>query len=162
MPPIKASQALDWGRLPDSFEHHGIKGQHWGEKHGPPYPLKPEVSNRISKGEIDRDKGVYISPGAATMLAMMTIPPIISFIHKEKMKTMDNSKVKEVTKRRAHEQIDPETGLYLNNEKESIDDAYKKVNPLYGRGDEYENNCALCTIATAFRIKGYDVVAGNH
>ena len=29
--------------------HHGIKGQHWGEKHGPPYPLGTEVHNRVVK-----------------------------------------------------------------------------------------------------------------
>ena len=23
----------------DSLEHHGIKGQKWGDKNGPPYPL---------------------------------------------------------------------------------------------------------------------------
>lgn len=28
-------------RLPENSElyHHGIKGQHWGVKNGPPYPL---------------------------------------------------------------------------------------------------------------------------
>lgn len=22
--------------------HHGVKGQRWGERNGPPYPLKPK------------------------------------------------------------------------------------------------------------------------
>lgn len=29
--------------------HHGIKGQKWGVKHGPPYPLKQETSQRVQK-----------------------------------------------------------------------------------------------------------------
>ncbi len=29
--------------------HHGIKGQKWGVKHGPPYPLKQETSQQVRK-----------------------------------------------------------------------------------------------------------------
>lgn len=31
--------------------HHGIKGQHWGVKNGPPYPLDRKVSASIKRGE---------------------------------------------------------------------------------------------------------------
>lgn len=31
------------------LSHHGIQGQHWGVKNGPPYPLKPEVSKKVQK-----------------------------------------------------------------------------------------------------------------
>nr|DAG44126.1 MAG TPA: hypothetical protein [Caudoviricetes sp.] len=31
------------------LEHHGIKGQQWGVKHGPPYPINSEKSNLIIK-----------------------------------------------------------------------------------------------------------------
>ena len=31
------------------LEHHGIKGQRWGKKNGPPYPLADAVHNRIVK-----------------------------------------------------------------------------------------------------------------
>lgn len=31
------------------LKHHGIKGQKWGTKHGPPYPLDDNVSDRIKK-----------------------------------------------------------------------------------------------------------------
>ena len=27
-----------------SLKHHGIKGQHWGQKNGPPYPLSDDIS----------------------------------------------------------------------------------------------------------------------
>lgn len=31
--------------------HHGIKGQHWGVKNGPPYPLDQKVSKAIKAGK---------------------------------------------------------------------------------------------------------------
>ena len=31
--------------------HHGIKGQHWGVKNGPPYPLDQKVSRAIKAGK---------------------------------------------------------------------------------------------------------------
>lgn len=33
--------------------HHGIKGQKWGVKNGPPYPLKKGLSNSKSNGTIN-------------------------------------------------------------------------------------------------------------
>ena len=31
------------------LSHHGIQGQHWGVRNGPPYPLKAEVSKKVQK-----------------------------------------------------------------------------------------------------------------
>ncbi len=40
-----------------SLYHHGIKGQSWGVKHGPPYPLSTKTHNRIiKKGEASDDE----------------------------------------------------------------------------------------------------------
>lgn len=33
----------------DELYHHGIIGQHWGTRNGPPYPLNQKVSNKIQK-----------------------------------------------------------------------------------------------------------------
>lgn len=33
--------------FPDKLIHEGIKGQKWGVKHGPPYPLKASVSAKV-------------------------------------------------------------------------------------------------------------------
>lgn len=38
-----------------SLAHHGIIGQHWGTRHGPPYPLDRETSNSVkSKGQREK------------------------------------------------------------------------------------------------------------
>jgi len=43
--------------------HHGIKGQSWGVKHGPPYPLSERTHKRIvKKGEASDDKTKQNNP----------------------------------------------------------------------------------------------------
>ncbi len=45
-------------RLPSYLCHHGIKGQHWGVKNGPPYPLDAKISRDIKAGKNeDRHQG---------------------------------------------------------------------------------------------------------
>ena len=36
--------------------HHGVKGQKWGVRHGPPYPLEKGLSNSKSNGTIKSTK----------------------------------------------------------------------------------------------------------
>lgn len=36
------------------LSHHGIKGQHWGEKNGPPYPLSQRIHNAVVRGKQKR------------------------------------------------------------------------------------------------------------
>lgn len=33
----------------DFIEHHGVMGQHWGKKYGPPYPLKTSTAIAVSR-----------------------------------------------------------------------------------------------------------------
>lgn len=40
-------------KLEDWLKHHGIKGQKWGERRGPPYPLTPEAKSYKEKPPID-------------------------------------------------------------------------------------------------------------
>lgn len=42
-------------RLSRYLCHHGIKGQKWGERHGPPYPLDKTVSRDIRSHRINSD-----------------------------------------------------------------------------------------------------------
>ena len=36
------------------LQHHGIKGMHWGEQNGPPYPLSTKVHNMVIRGREKR------------------------------------------------------------------------------------------------------------
>ena len=41
--------AFEYEIVDDVLEHHGIEGQKWGIKHGPPYPLDRKTSKAIKK-----------------------------------------------------------------------------------------------------------------
>ena len=41
----------DMDELEDYLMHHGIEGQKWGVRHGPPYPLDRKTSSEIKKGK---------------------------------------------------------------------------------------------------------------
>lgn len=56
------------------FQHHGVKGQHWGKRNGPPYPLSGPNKERAkksykkpSKAEIKGGKTVVSSEEAERM-----------------------------------------------------------------------------------------------
>lgn len=52
---------LEWVYSEEVLAHHGILGQKWGKRHGPPYPLSSKVSKAIKKGRISSGK-----PGGAS------------------------------------------------------------------------------------------------
>lgn len=42
------------------LSHHGIKGQKWGKKNGPPYPLDSKTAERVkSKSKVTKRKTVH-------------------------------------------------------------------------------------------------------
>lgn len=45
-PEILEEDDLEYGGY---LSHHGIKGQKWGHRNGPPYPLKPEAHSKAEK-----------------------------------------------------------------------------------------------------------------
>lgn len=46
----------------NSLTHYGIPGMHWGERNGPPYPLKPSVHNAVVSSAKDK-KNARVSGG---------------------------------------------------------------------------------------------------
>lgn len=41
-----------------SLEHHGVKGQSWGKKNGPPYPLDRGKDGRVTKTQKKKKQGL--------------------------------------------------------------------------------------------------------
>ena len=42
------------------LSHHGVKGQKWGKKNGPPYPLDSKTAERVkSKAKVIKRKTVH-------------------------------------------------------------------------------------------------------
>lgn len=166
--------------------HHGIKGQKWGVRNGPPYPLKPSVKSTIRK---KKHLGYQVS-GFANLSASEDER---SYRVMEKMSklTSDFQKTPEgnalLAKQREHvenmEKNSPQRfgeiyrtavkyGGSLNREPISdnprvigtLSEALSNTNKYFNTA-EGNVNCASCAIAGVLRRKGinaYAKPAGNY
>lgn len=120
--------------------HHGIPGQKWGKRNGPPYPLtKHSISERkaLDKStqkhynkEKNIERGRYF---VGSVLGDIGDKPVSEFISGSagKFKTLDRP--------------------------ESVEEVLRNVNPTRSH-----NNCFNCVVAATARLCGLDVTArGN-
>lgn len=147
----------------DYIEHHGIKGQQWGVKHGPPYPLSKPMSNKIKK---------YKTIASSSR----------SEQEKETVKALEKIAKREWLNKKAYEGFEPEKAMldkYLKYkikrvEESSRDDSgyYRIQGPHSMEQDsantnpgwdlkyiQTTNNCLLSSVAYNMRRRGYDVIA---
>ena len=154
----------------DELYHHGILGQRWGKKNGPPYPLgasdhsssekkagwrkslSDSSDNKKEKrhGLTDTQKKVlkYGAMAAGTCLVAYGTYKLYS----------------------GFGEIDPETGFRLLRKKESSLESLGKCNPglvrYWSKTKNLEmikgssTNCMLCTTNYELRQRGFDVHAG--
>lgn len=177
--PIKQVDTLDY------LSHHGIKGQKWGVRHGPPYPLtaqakakaypkKDKGSTRFGSQEDDSgkkksglniDKKTLAKVAAISAVAAATLivaPKIIRAVQSKGGSGLSlSANADKLLAGRETEKIDPDTGLYLKKEDLGINDDLKKINPNFKKGEAFQYNCALCTAAMEMRRRGYDVAASG-
>lgn len=154
--------------------HHGIKGQKWGVKNGPPYPLNAsdksasekrlssnKKTNKVSKldnfikgwNDLDED-----TKGKIVELSAFTITTLVAHTVANRLATKKNFKVlKDLYDNRDIEKLEDIPKLKT---KMSTEENMKKVNPDYP-GPGTTTNCMLCTTAMAMREKGYDVQANK-
>ena len=156
--------------------HHGIKGQKWGKRNGPPYPLSDAKHNKVvkraskgskkvsgkAKGWNDWDddtKAAAIELGLLSVFALgyYAIPAIKNGINNSKA----NKKAKEKINQRNEKNYDPDTGFYKLNKTPTIEEAAKSVNPRYKQKNatNARSNCVYCSTAYEMRRRGYDVIA---
>lgn len=116
------------------LSHHGIQGQHWGVKNGPPYPLKAEVSQRIQKkGKADveyRKKRDELKKGNKRVKTE-------GFSEEEMLSNEPISDFKELSRM-----------------------AHQANGGRFGQ-EEYSNNCSKCSSTLELIKRGYDVTAGG-
>lgn len=149
------------------LEHHGIKGQKWGVRNGPPYPIgegRKQASKLIvgyeplkyksKTGRVLKDFGIAMArqtaamliPGAATAMNAKSIADFTKHNLDSKdyvKKQGDFEKIKDIPK--------------IPKDAQSIKTDLKVVNPSSGSGRV--NNCAYCVAAFEMRQRGYDVEA---
>lgn len=163
--------------------HHGIKGQKWGVRRGPPYPLKQVTSNvkaKSVKTDSDgkykralRDKGKACYNRVKNMpissrragsneeliaYAAMTALTAAGILVSRKVSL--NRDIKYLEKKKNEWGINSLDSLPRIKGKMLASQSVKKVNPGYP-GDGRTMNCTFCTTAMALREKGYDVTAAT-
>ena len=157
-------------RTEDFLAHHGIKGQKWGVKNGPPYPLGYNDHNTAEKranpkGKLDNyaDNKVGSSKKAGMMEAVIVDLAVLAAYY-----GLATLAVKAADKRRTKQFEDEYYGQRkINTLKDapkidpssmSMNDHMSKINPDYPDPGSVQN-CMFCTTAMAMRMKGYDVQA---
>lgn len=80
----------------DELEHHGVKGQSWGERNGPPYPLSRGKDGRITKTQ-KKKKASLLARAKAAVTGKKTTS--------RSSKGSKSAKTKESKKEETNEQI---------------------------------------------------------
>ena len=169
-------------RMKNELKHHGVKGQKWGERNGPPYPLdynahSAEEKKYMKGPKQKKAKGDFIaSPFEAIAIANEESDRRLElFIDKHRN---DDSQIGRVI--RVLDRVKDETFYdYTISRVEDHGDGYKrsiddiknekvrkrdydkvldKINPGYPKEGK-TSNCAYCAAAMEIASRGYDIVA---
>lgn len=169
----------------DHLEHHGIKGQSWGVRNGPPYPLKPSQHSAAEKKESSSglNKKGDATVAAAYLLAFAAAHITASAVARgaeelQKMNFRKNNptgqqlytewapeseqkwyKENREKEREFAKKVTKESDLKKKENPGTPEEDMAAVNPNYRRGREYQANCMYCAAAFDLRRRGYDVQA---
>lgn len=122
--------------------HHGIKGQHWGVRRGPPYPLGTQT--RSDSENLRRSGGLGESE------------------KKSEIGTIGDSGTAKSKVTKDAEGIAKKYGFSIKSVPSTVGEDIKNANPdWYNHQDDkrWLNNCSHSCVAFAARRKGLDVVA---
>ena len=156
----------------DYLSHHGIQGQKWGKKNGPPYPLSAGAHSSAEKkamyGNSDQSKKDSNTKSGLAFAAVMalnivTLNPIGLAMNTKRLIDYGRAKTNGALEKTRTEKltIDKKTGLRLKDKECTPEEDMKHINPEYRNFDtNTKNNCMLCTTAYELRRRGYDVRAG--
>lgn len=96
------------------FEHHGILGQKWGKKNGPPYPLDYD---KLSPEERSKDKERAVSEG-----------DVSSATYKNNMRYFSNQELRDIeTRYKINQSIKALNAQQINAGKKNLDDTIAKL-----------------------------------
>lgn len=170
----------------DYMAHHGILGQKWGKRNGPPYPLDAKSHSASEKkagwrksldksksashtkrttsgnNDEDGDDKFHLTENqkkAIKIGAAATATILVAYggYRLTKSGKIDVTKLASI----AGKLIDKTTGLEKLANPETISDTLKAVNPKYSDFDRrYNMNCGNCAIAFEARLRGFNVEAG--
>lgn len=162
--------------------HHGILGQKWGKRNGPPYPLsegahsssekKAGYKKSIGGG---RNESLYNRSKQSNKQGGFSLDDYDEEEQELMKELMDDEgfreafevsdedyenfkKTKNTQGSFKNESVDPETGFKLKKKDTPPQKDLKVVNPTYKDGGvEARNNCVYCSATFEMRRRGYDV-----
>ena len=141
----------------NELRHHGIKGQKWGVRNGPPYPLKESKKSQKEKKlqkTLSKTTGGAVSDIALPSLAS-SAAVLASVVAVRVMAHLNM-----VNERNEHLKFNksPIKQIKTPHTEEQDQEAINKVGFDSGKPG-YRMNCAMCTTAYELRRRGYDVKA---
>lgn len=146
------------------LEHHGIDGQKWGVRRGPPYPIgsgSKTFNGQHTRSDLIKRRNRHDKYTDWHEKWMIRSNSVL----KARDKEAETLKKNYIKNRAKNCQIDEKTGLYekdLYGKKYTSDVDVQFVNieknsPARGP----RNNCALCSLTYDLRRRGSEVIANN-
>lgn len=159
--------------------HHGILGQKWGERNGPPYPLNSSQKSSVEKKKESNNtkySGEYNIKNYKTPMREITKANVKGFIEgfiggtllgpffsianlavtAKNLHKYYGDKKDYTKKEGEHEKV---SQLKKKEVKTTSEEDVRLINPRIGQQKGRVNNCVCCTIAMEMRNRGYDVQA---
>ncbi len=135
--------------------HHGIKGQKWGVRNGPPYPLADNAHSSSEKtaGGLMTTLAIYTATNVALLAAYAGL---VSYANDKADKRRTQQYDEEYYQKRKIKSL--KDAPKIDPKSMSMSEHMAAVNPDYPTGGTTEN-CMFCSTAMAMRMKGYDVQA---
>ena len=147
----------------DELYHHGIQGQKWGKRNGPPYPLKSGAHTTAEKTGVGKNSAAKIlfKYGSKKRAGL---DPLTAYALTYTAFIATAVAVSEITynqERKKNREANTSDIQKKIKGKHSAADDLKAVNPDFADPTDMSArvNCTMCSTAYDLRRKGYDVVA---
>lgn len=127
------------------LSHHGIQGQRWGVKNGPPYPLSIKKHNKVVKRALkNKTHGTaYVNFNDPTYKA---VPSHYT----------DSLKIRSSTDAYTIGNMNPLVNPNIFSSNNTIDTYLQRCNPYYNKVAGARNNCAKCAATMSLMKMGYN------
>lgn len=155
------------------LSHFGIKGQHWGVRNGPPYPLDAKISKRIKKGKnekvrVSNEEYEKLRKKKPSKKQSSGVSRYYNSNERKLKETYSDNgtfgfNIAETLEKESYENL-PKWVKKDKTSSVTISDArlcnYDRT--MANRQDAgLNNNCVKCSTTLEMRKRGYDVAAGR-